>query len=65
MPPYLNTRKDFDGAVAFGVTIVDFTASWCPPCRMIAPKFEEMSKQFTSIKFIKVDVDENQVFTQT
>ena len=42
---------------AFYITIVDFTASWCPPCKMIKPYFEELSKRHTDVQFIKVDVD--------
>ncbi|XP_002159164.3 thioredoxin [Hydra vulgaris] len=39
---------------------VDFTASWCGPCQYIGPKFEDFADKFKSIKFIKVDVDENE-----
>ena len=38
--------------------IVDFTASWCGPCKMISPVFEDLSKRYTSLAFIKVDVDQ-------
>ncbi|KAL4423311.1 hypothetical protein ABPG77_006106 [Micractinium sp. CCAP 211/92] len=38
--------------------IVDFTATWCGPCRMIGPVFEQLSTEYESIVFLKVDVDE-------
>ncbi|GLG96922.1 Thioredoxin [Gryllus bimaculatus] len=40
------------------LVIVDFHATWCGPCKMIAPKIEEMSKDYTNVVFLKVDVDE-------
>lgn len=39
------------------VVIVDFYADWCPPCKLIAPKFEALSKEMKSVKFCKVNVD--------
>jgi thioredoxin 1 len=40
------------------LVLVDFTASWCGPCKRIAPKFQELSEQYPEITFCKVDVDE-------
>uniref|UniRef100_A0A7I4CX43 Thioredoxin domain-containing protein n=1 Tax=Physcomitrium patens TaxID=3218 RepID=A0A7I4CX43_PHYPA len=38
--------------------LVDFTATWCGPCRLMAPIFVELSKKYENIIFLKVDVDE-------
>ena len=42
-----------------GAVIVDFWASWCQPCKMIAPVFEKLSRELKDVTFAKVNVDEN------
>ncbi|KAI9066548.1 thioredoxin [Trametes sanguinea] len=44
--------------------VFDFWATWCGPCRVISPIFEQLSEKFTNIKFYKVDVDEAQDVAQ-
>jgi thioredoxin 1 len=40
------------------LVVIDFHATWCGPCKMIAPHMEEMSKSMEDVVFLKVDVDE-------
>lgn len=39
---------------------VDFYATWCMPCKAMSPVIEEVAKEYKEVKFVKVDVDENE-----
>ena len=57
------TDADFEEKVekGAGLTIVDFWATWCGPCRMIAPILDQLSEEFAGrVKVTKLDVDANQ-----
>lgn len=40
------------------VTVIDFHATWCGPCKQIAPFVDKLSKEFADAVFVKVDVDD-------
>jgi len=52
--------KIFDAEIAKGTTLVDFWATWCGPCRMLAPVIEEISESNKAVKFGKVDINAQQ-----
>ncbi|KAG9392949.1 Thioredoxin [Carpediemonas membranifera] len=40
--------------------VVDFFATWCPPCKMIGPRFIKIADENPNVTCVKVDVDQNQ-----
>ncbi len=52
-----DVAKNFDDFIKDGVVVVDFWASWCGPCRMLAPILDEVAEKMPTVKFGKVDVD--------
>ncbi len=43
-----------------GAVFIDFYADWCGPCKVTSPIVDELSEEMKDVKFVKVNVDENQ-----
>ena len=43
-----------------GKVLVDFNATWCGPCKMLGPIIDELSEEIENVKFVSVDVDEEE-----
>merc|ERR1712150_170864 len=57
----LETPQEFKELIGGeGLTLIDFYADWCGPCKAIAPELEKMADVFTDVQFAKVNVDENE-----
>lgn len=60
MKPVELTDGNFQNETAQGLTLVDFWAPWCGPCRIIAPVIEELAGQYEGrVKVAKLNVDDN------
>ena len=46
------------------LAVIDFSATWCNPCRMLAPVLEEVSEELSDVDFFNMDVDDNQDIAQ-
>ncbi|XP_054005072.1 thioredoxin-2 [Hylaeus anthracinus] len=61
MAIHVENAEDLESKLASAgdkLIVIDFYATWCGPCKMIAPKIEELSKEMPDVVFLKVDVDE-------
>jgi thioredoxin 1 len=53
------TKETFEETVTQdGITLVDWWASWCGPCRMFAPVFEAASEEHKDVRFGKIDTED-------
>lgn len=51
---------EFKSEIENGITVVDFFATWCGPCKMLAPVLEELANEMKDkVNFIKVDIDQS------
>jgi thioredoxin 1 len=56
----VNSQEFENEVVKAPVAVVDFSATWCGPCRMLAPVLEEISEKLgDKVSFYAVDVDES------
>ncbi len=60
MATLINTLEELNSNVGKGITIVDFYADWCGPCKALSPTLDELYLQNDDkIKVIKVNVDKS------
>jgi len=65
MPKILGNAADFTNLVGEGVTLVDFYADWCGPCKALSPTLDELEQKFDGkLNILKVNVDDNQALAQ-
>lgn len=60
----LTSATEFNQAIKNGLSVVDFWATWCTPCRIQAPILEKASGDLPEVGFFKVDVDQNKDLAQ-
>jgi thioredoxin 1 len=57
-------NKNFKAATKRGVVLVDFWASWCAPCKVIAPTLNDIADSQSDFMVAKINVDHNQQLAQ-
>ena len=58
MLTHINNKEEFEQKIANGTVLVDFFATWCGPCKMLAPVLEQLANEMPEIEILKIDVDQ-------
>lgn len=61
MVQIITSTSEFDQVLSSSgdsLIVVDFFATWCGPCKMIAPLLDKFSNEYNQVKFLKIDVDQ-------
>ncbi len=58
------TSQNFKEFTEKGVSVVDYWASWCGPCKMLAPVLEQVAEQMPEVKIGKANVDDEKALAQ-
>ena len=59
------TKENFNSEIEQynGLAVIDLFATWCGPCRLIAPHLDALEKEMPEVKFCKINVDEEPELT--
>lgn len=57
-------ENNFQDLIKDDLVVVDFFATWCGPCKMLASELETMQEDRNDFKIVKIDVDENEKLAQ-
>ncbi|KAK9821404.1 hypothetical protein WJX74_010350 [Apatococcus lobatus] len=60
----LRSNQDFTAALngsSGQLSVIDFTAAWCGPCKVMAPIYAALSEKYTTVSFYKADIDDDTI----
>lgn len=58
MIKHIESKEELEKLISEGDVLLDFFATWCGPCKMLAPVLEQLDKEGVPFQIVKVDTDE-------